>query len=324
MKLSRSLRVASAAVITGAILGLCALAPASATTTTTTAWGSWTFDEQNTYEGDITFGHASMPNAHWIPSVDETVANRATLSVLDTATEDEYFAADTPIGAVAGANGPTGSFNFLKDKINGLAGSVVSGVHQDMNQIMIRFTTPVPAGQLLFAASDIDSDHVAILGKDANGTFLTADELRGTASTSLNGLAFNYCASSAAPGSCTDTATPAMTTDSDGRIIATGQVANTTGSSVWVRPSVAVKELWVTVTNDDASNPSSIRLWVAQVASTTTTDAATPTQTLPNTGSKPLLVPGILAGLLALSGAGFMVSRALQPAGARRGRKSTR
>jgi hypothetical protein len=248
--------------------------------------------------------------------------------VLDTATEDEYFAADTPIGAVAGANGPTGSFNFLKDKINGLAGSVDSGVHQDMNQILIRFITPVPAGQLLFAASDIDSDHVAIHGKDADGNFLTADQLRGTASTSLNGLAFNYCASATSPGSCTDTATPAMTTDSDGRIIATGQTANTTGSSVWVRPSVAVKELWVTVTNDDASNASSIRLWAAQVASTSTSDAAGASgrgsASLPNTGSKPLLIPGILAGLLALSGAGFMVSRALQPAGARRGRKSSR
>jgi hypothetical protein len=320
---TRVLKTAALTCATGLLLGMSAITPASAATTTTAKWGSWTFDEQNTYEGDITFGDPSMPDAHWAPSVDEAPSNRATLAVVGTDTAGEYFGADTPIGAIAGANGPTGSFNFLKDTINGLAGTTVLGVRQDMNYIAINFATAVPADQLVIAASDIDSDHVSFLGKDVDGNFLTAEQLRGTAAATFSDLAFNFCSSASAPNSCTDTAVPAITTDSDGRIIATGQTSNTTGSSFWIRPSVPLKQLWIQVWNDDASNSSSIRLWAAQVTTTTTSDVTPSSSNLPQTGTGSALVPGLVASVLVTAGIGVLIIRSCRPEGNRRGQSRT-
>ncbi len=219
-----------------------------------------------------------MVNATW------SVNGAGAYSIIGVDGGDEYFVAGTPIGEVFGANGPTGTSNYLRaESEDDLVTPVI---------ITVTFESAVAAGLLGFAVSDLDSDHVTVTATDGSGTALTGTEIVGTATDS----AFNFCDYPDSP--CTDTAVPAITENAND-VLATGVDTNTDGSTAWFRPSVAVKTVTFTYLNDDEGNSSSSRYWFAQTAAP-----------LPDTGLSGSSMMALFAvGAALLAAGGLLIAR---------------
>lgn len=267
----KKISLATTLVATASALAL-SLAPLAPATAATSAWGVWSDDSK------LTFSDTGMVNATW------AVNGAGAESIIAVDGGGEYFVAGTPIGAVFGANGPTGTSNYLRaESEDDLVTDVV---------ITVTFDSAVAAGLLGFAVSDLDSDHVTVTATGATGAALTGTEIVGTATDS----AFNFCAYPDAP--CPETAVPTVVENAND-VLATGVETDTDGSTAWFRPSVAVKTVTFTYRNDDDGNSSSSRYWFAQTAAP-----------LPDTGlSSSSMVTVFAVGAALLAAGGLLIAR---------------
>lgn len=161
----------------------------------------------------------------------------------------------------------------------------------------ITFDSPVPAGQLVLAISDIDSDRAEIFMYDELGFFTDAADIIGTATT----LGFNWD-------------DPSNTEDVPlvGRdlvkltTVHMGEAPwNTEGSTGWVRPSADISRIEINTYTEDGE-VSSQRIWIGQVIEDTSGDE------LASTGAGDSLYLAALAGGAALTAGGVMAVRRRQ------------
>ena len=280
-------------VSASAIVALAAVVATSNPTLASTSilkdWGTWSFqNDSTTTAGSIDFA-TGLKDATWTVSADDDY----TVEIKSVASTGEYFKSNTPIGSAFGANGPTGSNNFLKfttDPSDGTDGFVT-----------ITFAEPVAAGNLAVAVSDIDSDQAEISATSDGTTALTAEQLKGTAGATLSDLSFNYCETRTNSPCSNDTnVVPVVDETTHLRFgnMSDTDLWGTDGTSGWIRPSVAVKTVTIRIINGD-ENASSERVWIAQKGSV---------ESLANTGSKSEVSLEIAAGLVLAGSAISLVS----------------
>jgi LPXTG-motif cell wall-anchored protein len=285
MKFGKALAFTSIGV--AAVLTI-ATVPAEAATINT--WGHWSFTDANTTNaGNLTFSTGQV-NATWTALGDNGWSVDA-----DTHATSEYFDAATPIASAFSANGPSSTNNYIRM----YAGA---GVNQQTD-LFINFATPVPAGDLAIAVSDIDSDHMLVDGKDGSDNNIAVADLVGTAGSvsNLNALSFNFCADRTTTP-CANNTDVVNVSQSTSTQLKFGDFSsntwNTDGASVWIHPSTTVSSLRFQLFNGD-TNESSERVWIVQknegAAPTTPT---TPTG-LANTGSDNLPLIALAGGLVA-------------------------
>lgn len=271
-------------------------------------WGSWTVSDIGD-AGTIDFT-TGLADATWtISGVSGEVGSNPEISVQPTAgtgsSDAEYFDANTAIGAAFGANGPTGSNNFLKVGIPNRRnvrtwGSLV---------LTVTFAKAIYADKLAIAVSDIDSDEIRFYAENAAGTRLTVPQLIGTVGATKESTLFNFCSGLTDPNSVCNGETNQVnwiSQDLNGGTLDYGDPSdpnawNTVGASAWVRPSSAVKKVVFEMWNADSSI-SSIRLWMAQLPGV---PAATTPTGLANTGTNAQGNATIATGLVI---AGFTAS----------------
>lgn len=283
MKFGRSLALTSIIAATALTL---ATVPANAVTKNT--WGHWSFTNSSTTNaGRLTFSSGQV-NATW------TASGSTGWSVdVDTNATSEYFNATTPIGAVFGANGPKSTNNFIRMY-------APAGVDKQ-TYIFVNFATPVPAGDLAIAVSDIDSDYMLVDGKDASDNNIPVADLIGTAgsNSNLNALSFNFCANRSSSPCSNDTDVVPVTQYSP-ETIQLGDYNtntwNTDGASAWLHPSVSVSSLRFQLYNGD-TNESSERVWIVQ---RNEGSASSSSGELSNTGADYTPVVAIATGLVAV------------------------
>lgn len=180
-----------------------------------------------------------------MPDATYTVSNYDEWDIYSPDGEGEGFSAGTPVGSIIGANLTSTSNLFLK--VETLADNDESAV------AVITFDTSVPANNLVLALSDVDSDHAVIEMTDGNGGPLSGAEIIGTATET--GFNFEDLASNDHPTSISSPSSVIVGDAPDG----------TDGSTGWVRPSVEVKTLTITINTED-NNVSSERIWIGQLA----------------------------------------------------------
>jgi LPXTG-motif cell wall-anchored protein len=261
----------------GAAFGLAAIASFSVALPASAAnvgeWGVFD-DSENGYDGAIYFTNPDFPDAEVM------VSSESTYEFLQPAEENEGFTAADPLGALVGANIDSTDTNFLK-----------ISTAADNSQILvteITFNSPVPAGQLVLAISDIDSDHAEITMLDENDEPLIAADILGTATDT----GFNWDD----PSNTVDVPVVEAT---DPEVVSMYNAPDgTDGATGWVRPSVAVSKITINSATDDG-NVSSQRIWVGQVIEDTSSDD------LASTGAGDSLYLGAIVGgaLLAAGGA---------------------
>lgn len=283
MKFGKALAFTSIGVAT--VLTI-ATVPANAATINT--WGHWDYTNSSTTDaGNLTFSSGQV-NATW-------TANGDTGWSVDTDTHatSEYFDAATPIGAAFSASGPRSSNNYIRMY-------AAAGLNKNTN-VFVNFATPVPAGDLAIAVTDIDSDQMLVDGKDASDTNIPVADLIGTAGSvsSLNALSFNFCADRT-NSPCSHNTDVVPVTQSTPTQLQLGNYNantwNTDGASVWLHPSTTVLSLRFQLSNGDLNNDSSERVWIVQKNEGTPPTSGTG---LANTGSNNLPVIAVATGLLA-------------------------
>jgi hypothetical protein len=266
-----------------------ATVPASATTINT--WGHWNFQNANTTDaGTLTFS-SGQQNATWTASGDNGWSVDA-----DTQATQEYFDSSTPIATAFSSNGPSTRNNYIRMY-------AAAGLNKQ-TYLFVNFATPVPAGDLAIAVSDIDSDHMLIDGKDANDNNIPIADLVGTAGnvSSLNALSFNFCLNrTTAP--CSNNSEVVTVAQSTPTQIQFGNFETNTpgtdGTSAWIHPSVTVSSLRFQLFNGDADNESSERVFIVQRNEGTVTPNPGDTD-LANTGSDNAALLAIASGMVVI------------------------
>lgn len=260
----------------GAAFGLAAIAgfsvalPASATTTVG-EWGVFG-DSTNGNDSSLTFTNPDFPGA------DIMIWDEGTFEYLAPADESEGFSVGDPLGDLVGANLDSTADNIYK---------VTTAADNDQeSHIEITFTSPVPAGQLVLAVSDIDSDRVEISMLDDTDADVAYEDIVGTAS----GYGFNWYDIS------DNVNVPAIDSNGANTVRMNAAPDGTDGSTGWVRPSVPVSKITLDVWTEDG-NQSSQRIWIGQVEEGE--------DDLADTGVNDSLYLGVIAGgaLLATGGA---------------------
>jgi len=252
------------------LAGAVALQQAPANAALTNGWGYWMYtSEVDTMSGSLTFATGQV-NATWTSEGTDGYSPE-----ISQDTMDEYYNSSTPIGAAFAANGPSADNNFMR--VYAPAGDNNNGI------IHITFDSPVPAGKLAIAISDIDSDEAYIVATTDGTTQLTQEELAGVSSSDLNSLAFNFCATRN-DSFCANETDVVPVSDSGSNTIKAGSRQDTNlwgtdGSSDWLHPAAAVKTLDITVTNGDDNGDSSERIALVQQSGTADVLAATGSNT---------------------------------------------
>lgn len=141
----------------------------------------------------------------------------------------------------------------------------------------ITFPGPTPASGWAFALGDIDADQVAITATGSNGAPLASAAL-GFAG------AFNYCATSSVPSSCSGPATDVPTWDPATGVLK-GNVADTTGASGWFQPQASVGSITFVFTA--LSGAPIYQLWFATEVATISGSVVAP-----GPAGTPVPVPG--------------------------------
>lgn len=281
--ISRSIRIFAAAAA-GLACALAPLAPAQASTIP--HWGVWTAGETSG-TGIVDFGDTNLPSASFEVSDSWDAAE-----IYNVSDESEWFTADTPIGSVFGANGPSASNNFLKV-------TSVDNVTDDA-VVTLTFSTPTTAGNFAFAVTDIDTDYVSISAKDpswVDGEGLSGETIVGSATDQ----AFNFCDVSDSPGGCSDTAVPGLYTYSGNVLVKDNGPDD--GSSAWFRPDAAISSIRFEYRNLDETNSSSFRIWMAQLG-------PEPAAPLADTGISPSVIAGLVGlGAALVSAGGLLMVR---------------
>lgn len=244
----------------GAAFGLASIAafsvalPASAAVTAS-EWGVFGAST-NGYDAAVTFTNPDFPGAEIM------VSSEMTYDWLTPDGEGEGFTAADPLGLLIGANLTSTDYNFLK--VQTAADNTQATVTD------ITFDSAVPAGQLVLAISDIDSDRAEITMRDANDNDVAVADIIGTATT----LGFNW------DDITNTTDVPTVETGSNAVTVQMWDAPDgTDGSTGWVRPSVAITEITITTWTTDG-NSSGQRFWLGQVIETEDTSD----NSLPNTG----------------------------------------
>lgn len=249
------------------ITGLTVALPASAATVS--EWGVWGGN------GNLYFSDPGLSEATY------TVTNYAEWDPYSPSDEGEGFSADSPVGLVIGANASSTNDVFLK--VTTLA------ENKELAVVNITFDTAVPADNLVLALSDVDSDHAIIEMTDGSAVALTGAEIVGTATDT--GFNFEDLTSTDRPTVSSFAASVEIGDAPDG----------TDGSTGWVRPSVAVKEIEIFINTEDG-NESSQRIWIGQLS-------ATDDEGLATTGSNDSLYLVAFAGAAIVAAAGIVRRR---------------
>ena len=266
----------------GAAFGLAAIAclsvalPASAANIA--EWGVFD-DSELGHDGALYFVNPDFPDAEVM------VFNENTYGFYSPDGEGEGFSAGDPVGALVGANQSSTYSNFLK----------ISTYNEDAVVTDITFDSPVPAGQLVLAISDIDSDHVEITMLDDNNDDVTASDIIGTATN----LGFNWDD----PNNTTDV--PVVNELDSHTVQMFDAPWGTDGATGWLRPSVDVTSIRLSTWTDDGAE-SSQRIWVGQVIEDTSSDS------LASTGASDSLYLVAIAGGAVLAAGGLIGLRRRQ------------
>jgi len=262
-------RKVGASAALAALFAFCCAIPALAASNVA-EWG--VFGDSLTFDAQVDFANPDFPDAQ----ID--VSNENEYGYYSPDGEGEGFTAADPVGALVGANQSSTADNFLK----------VDTFNERAVTTTIYFDNPVPAGQLVLAISDIDSDRTDIQMFDESNNAIFAADIIGTATT----LGFNW-------------ADPSNTDD-----IPLVDASNTTvrmydanwgteGSTGWVRPSANVTKVTIEIFTEDGF-VSSQRIWIGQVIEGTSSDD------LASTGASDALYLAALAGGAAIVTGGFL------------------
>lgn len=231
--MNKTLRKIGATFSVAAIAGLGVALPASAATFA--EWGVWQSDEGGDF---LTFVDPSLSDATF------TVTNESDWELYSPDGEGEGFTADSPVGSILGDNTSSTQNLFLKvETIDDNAEAAV---------VAITFDDAVPANNLVLALSDVDSDHAVIEMTDSNGDQLFGTEIIGTATET--GFNFEDLTSNDHPTVVSGASSVTVGDAPDG----------TDGSTGWVRPSLDVKTITITINTED-ENFSSERIWIGQI-----------------------------------------------------------
>jgi len=259
-------------------------------------WGTWSAaNPLDAPSGRVTFGNTSVGGANFTFVLN---SGSSTASIDSVTSAGEWFTAETPAGAWAGANGPSATENVLT-----LAGAAANAT------TTITFDNPVPADYLTLVVSDLDStnasdplysDRVTITATTSSGSSLTSGELRGSASGSE---VFNFCnvtVNADMPTDCSGTvatAVPVMQTPSANSVYFFGDIAvsSTVGNSGWLAPSAEVKTL--TLVWSSYAVLSDVRIALAVKQDPTPPNPPTP-PTPPSPGLPDTGVSAPIAGIL--------------------------
>jgi hypothetical protein len=222
----------SAALGLAAIIGIGVALPASAATFA--EWGEWV----DGAEDRLVFSDPSLSDATF------SVSNANTWRVETPADGMEMFSANSPVGALIGANtGATNDFAlyvFSKDE------------NMEYAIVTITFDTEVPAGNLALALSNVNEDHALIEMIDGNNVNLTGTEIIGTATDT--GFSSTDIASDPIPTVVAGSYFVRMDAPEDYNNASTG----------WVRPSAAVKTIAIAIASND-SYYGMQRVWIGQI-----------------------------------------------------------
>ena len=270
--MNHTARKIGAAFGLAAIAGLTVALPASAATTG--EWGTWS-GGADSFDYDLTYTDPAFIGA----GLDYSDVDY--IDIYSPSSEEEGFTIDDPLGALIGANVVSTDELFLK--IETFADNSVAA------NVNITFDSPVPAGQLVLALSDIDSDWSRITMTNAEGENLTGDEIIGSATQT----GFNW----AEPSSATDI--PVVEAYELEAVRMFDAPDGTDGSTGWIRPSDSVATVSIQIYTED-NNVSSQRLWIGQVIEAVEDN----TEALADTGASDSLYMAAAAGgaLVALGG----------------------
>jgi hypothetical protein len=294
-------KILTVALATLATVSISVSSPASAAAVN--SWGEWQYaSEMDTNSGVINFGTGQV-GATWSSAGSSSLNNE----IIATNVDGEFMDSHTPIAAAFSANSSSLNFNYLKAHV----------AAADLNIVTVTFATPVPAGDLGIAISDIDSDQVTVSGTTDGTTTIPTEQLGGTALANASTLAFNFCAHRAT-GPCSNNTEVVPVTYMQDEIkfgaMSDTSVWGTDGSSGWIHPSVAVKTLRFYIENGDQANDSSERIWFVQKSEGTTTGTG-----LANTGINSQGEFSTAAGIV-FAGFGLLALSAIRRRGAGRHR----
>ena len=263
-------RAAGASAGLAALFAFCSAIPALAASNVA-EWG--VFGDSLTFDAQVDFANPDFPDAQ----ID--VNNENEYGYYSPDGEGEGFTTADPVGALVGANQTSTDDNFLK----------VDTYDLRAVKTTIFFDDPVPAGQLVLAISDIDSDRTEIKMFDESDNAITAADIIGTATT----LGFNW----ADPSNTDDI--PLVDALDATTVRMYDANWGTEGSTGWVRPSANVSKVTIDVFTEDGF-VSSQRIWIGQVIEDTSSDD------LASTGAGDSLYLAALAGGAALTAGGFL------------------
>jgi hypothetical protein len=265
MRYARGARIVAGVVVAGATLLVGAPSARAATTGEYAAWtpsgssGAWT--------GSSAVDVAGFPTA--------TFTSTAT-SVQAPTGASTFLGPATPIGAAYGS-----SRNHAYLNVATAAGNAPSVT-------TLTFPQPTPAAGWTFALGDVDADAVQITATDAQGAPVTAAALGWQS-------AFNYCAVSPKPSSCTGSG-PFTDVPTWSPLTSTlsGSGSDTFGAAGWFQPTTALRSITFTFSRQ-VGNPI-FQLWLATLSVPVTgqVDGITPSSELP--------APGVQVDLLTPAG----------------------
>jgi len=265
----------SATLGLAAITGLGVALPASAATFA--EWGEWV----DGAEDRLVFSDPSLSDATF------SVSNANTWRVETPADGMEMFSANSPVGALIGANtGATNDFAlyvFSKDE------------NMEYAIVTITFDTEVPAGNLALALSNVNEDHALIEMIDGNNVNLTGTEIIGTATDT--GFSSTDIASDPIPTVVAGSYFVRMDAPEDYNNASTG----------WVRPSAAVKTIAIAIASND-SYYGMQRVWIGQIGGSEDVGGSS-NEGLAKTGAADSMYLVAFAGAAILATAGIVRRR---------------
>ncbi|MFM6967753.1 MAG: LPXTG cell wall anchor domain-containing protein [Microbacteriaceae bacterium] len=228
------------------IFGMSAALPASATVVS--EWGVFS-ESTNGYDAAVSFTDPDFPDAEIMVSDEQQYDWYAPADEFN-----EGFSAADPLGQLIGANNESDAYLFLKPETAANNSQPVT--------IEIEFANPVPAGQLVLALSDIDSDHSHITMTDAFGNSVPAASIIGTATNNT----FNWY-------DIADTTSVPVVEAFDETTVVMGDAPDgTDGSTGFVRPSVAIETISISTWTEDGFS-SSERIWIGQTKGSDASDS---------------------------------------------------
>jgi LPXTG-motif cell wall-anchored protein len=260
-----------------AITGLGVALPASAATFA--EWGEWV----DGAEQRLVFSDPSFSGATFSVENEQTWRGEAPADGIWV----ESFSANSPVGSLIGENvSSTKDFALYLETKDDDNEAVVA---------VITFDTEVPAGALVFALSNVDTDHAYIEMANGVGDPLTGAEIVGTATNT----GFN----SADP---TSNDRPAVV--SAGNYVTIGDAPdNTGGSTGWLRPSEAVKTIEIIINTEDNYYQGQ-RIWIGQIGGSED-GGGSAGEGLAKTGSADSMYLVAFAGVAILATAGIVRRR---------------